>query len=72
MVLIQLRVVSKRKILTLILLDLDSVIPYTRKSVIRVIVLLIFPESPEAKEPENNFFIEIASCGGLYWEISLC
>lgn len=70
-VLIQLRVVSKSKILTFILLDLDSVTPYIRKSVIWVIVLLIFPESPEAEEVEIDF-IEIPICDGLYWEIFLC
>lgn len=71
MVLMQLRVVSESKILPLILLDLDSVTPYMRKSVIRVIVLLIFPESLEAKEVKIDF-VEIATCDSLYWEISLC
>lgn len=63
--LIQLRVVSESKILTLILLHLESVAPYMRKSVMWVIVLLIFPEFREAEEVEIDF-IEIAICDGLY------
>lgn len=56
MVLKQLRAVSKRKILTLILLDLDSVTLFMQKSVIQVTVLLVFPESPEAEEVEIDFY----------------
>lgn len=70
MVLKQLRVLSEWKILVLILLDLDSLTLQVRKCVIQVIVLLVFPGSPEAEEVEIDF-IKIAICNGLHWEIPL-
>lgn len=68
-VLVELGVVSKDSHFNL--LDVDSVIPYMRKGVIQIIVLPIFPESPEAKEVEADL-IALAICEGPFWEIALC